>query len=448
MSQNPGDTANLWCTCDGAGGDAPREGRQSRRQLVGTGMAAALAAWLGTSALTDVAFAGPGAESDRDILVVIFLRGGADGLAIVPPTGDDDYYRLRPNLGIGRKDALPLNDFFALHPALKGIHPFYQEGSLAVLHAVGSGDNSRSHFEAMATMERGWANQHGTEGSGWVARHLVAAPPKSASPLRAVAFDSILPDMLRGAVDVSVLQSLTEFRLQTADDEKGKGFAQTLAALYRPGEDEVARAGRETLAVLDAMKRVDPANYKPQNGADYPKTGLGDALRQVACLMRANVGLEVATLSRGNWDMHVAQGSTIGWVANELKDVGDSLAAFAHDLGPEGMKRVTTVVMTEFGRRAGENDGLGTDHGRASAMLLLGGGIQGGKVYAQWPGLKKEQLEEGLDLRVTTDYRVVLAEIVARRLGGGSWLPQVFPNIGEGQFLGVAQSAARTTPKS
>lgn len=433
--------ADAWFTCDGNGAGGTTPYRPNRRNLIRDGVAAALTAWLGKTALHDAAFADPGAGQDRDILVVLFLRGGADGLSLVAPYGEDAYYEQRPTLALKKKDVKVLDGFFGLHPALDGLEPLYKEGQMAVIHAIGSGDDSRSHFEAMSTMERGIINQQGTAASGWLARHLLESPIKKPSPLRAVAFDYILPDMLRGAIDVSVLQSLEEFKLHVPEDDKGKRIAATLSSLYQTGEDPVARAGRETLAVLAAMKRINPADYKPQNGATYPTSGLGQGLKQIACLSRANVGLEVATLSRGGWDTHVAQGGTVGLLAGELKDVGDSLAAFAKDLGKDGMKRISVVVMTEFGRRVQENDGLGTDHGRASVMFAIGGGINGGKVYGQWPGLKQEQLEEPGDLRVTTDYRRVLAEIVSHRLGGAKWASSIFTGITPNEFLGIARSA-------
>jgi uncharacterized protein (DUF1501 family) len=429
--------SDAWFTCDGNGAGGTTPYRPSRRNLIRDGVAAALAAWLGNTAFQDAAFANPGDE--RDILVVLFLRGGADGLSLVSPYGEDAYYSQRPTLALKKKDTTVLDDFFGLHPALGGLEPLYKEGELAVVHAVGSGDDSRSHFEAMSTMERGIVNQQGTAASGWLARHLLESPIKKPSPLRAVAFDYILPDMLRGAIDVSVLQSLADFKLHVPEGAQGSRVAATLASLYQKGEDPVVRAGRETLAVLDAMKRINPADYKPLNGAAYPETPLGQGLKQVACLSRANVGLEVAALSRGGWDTHVAQGGTVGLLAGELKDVGDSLAAFAKDLGKNDRKRVTVVVMTEFGRRVHENDGLGTDHGRASVMFAFGGGINGGKVYGQWPGLKQEQLEEPGDLRVTTDYRRVLAEIVARRLGGSAWASDIFAGITPKDYLGITR---------
>lgn len=434
--------------CDGYG-NTPQTmksgGRISRRAVLQTGIGATLAAWVGRSALREAAFAAEG-EHVRDVLVTLFLRGGMDGLSLVVPHGEDAYYRLRPTLSVARPGnktvaddfrALDLDGFFGLHPALSPLFPFYREGTCAAVHAVGSGDATRSHFEAMATMERGLPDEKSTMANGWLARHLAHAQTPDPSPLRAVAWSAMVPDILRGATEASALQSLTDFRLQVPDPFGASNMEETLAALYKPGDDPLVRAGRSTLFALDALRRVDPAHYKPENGASYPESGLGDGLRQVACLLKARVGLEVACLDRTGWDTHVGQGTVNGFLAMQFRDVAQSLAAFLTDLGAKNRERVTILVMTEFGRRAGENSGLGTDHGRASSWLLLGGGVAGGKVYGKWPGLEPSQLEEPGDLRVTTDYRTVLAEVMSKRLGAASAVPSVFPGVGSAAFLGA-----------
>lgn len=410
----------------------------SRRQFLFSGALAALAWATDTpTALANFAVHPDREDTDRDVLVVLFLRGGADGLNIVVPYAEDVYHRHRPTLRLaapndrnaGKPDrALDLDGFFGLHPALAPLLPLFQGGRMAFVHACGSGDQTRSHFEAMAAMERGLPNEQTGTASGWLARHLMATQGANASPLRAVAFSNVMPDSLRGATDATALESLADFRLTLPGADRGiteEVWRSALADLYRDGKDAVAHAGRETLAVLETLNRIDPANYRPANRALYPDSALGNALKQVACLIRARVGLEVACLDRGGWDTHVAQGSAGGWLATELEDVGRSLAAFATDLGAE-MNGVTVVVMTEFGRRLQENSGLGTDHGRGSVVMLLGGGVIGGKVFADWPGLEKQQLEPPGDLRVTTDYRDVLAEVVTRRLRNER-IAEVFP---------------------
>lgn len=423
-----------WTFCNGEGGlgervndesrrakthRSPVEGAVSRRSVLGLG-SIGLLSFLASrrSALAQVGLS-PDSEN-RDLLVVVFLRGGADGLNVVVPYADPDYHRARPSLRLlGPKDSgaaadrvLDLDGFFGLHPALAPLLPAYRDGRMAVVHAVGSGDQSRSHFEAMSAMERGLPNAVSGAASGWLARYLTASQSNSDSPLRAVALGPILPDSLRGGVAGSSIQSVADFRL-AANSESAKSFERLLKVAYATGEDEAHRAGRDTLRILDALAKLNP---KASAGGAYPNSDLGEGLKQVAMLAKAGVGLEVAALDKGGWDTHVAQGSSTGWLAGLLDDLAKSIAAFSEDMG-DRMERTTLVVMTEFGRRVQENTGLGTDHGRASMMLLLGGGIRGGKVHADWPGLREDQLEGPGDLRVTTDYRHVLAEILEKRMG-------------------------------
>lgn len=433
-----------WMNCDGTGGqgakgteepggtqDTFRLGTRcfsdsiSRRGLVTAALLGAVA-WAGRSALAQIAVS-PKRDS-KDVLVVVFLRGGADGLSVLVPYGEDAYHRSRPTLGIGKRDGvLDLDGFFGLNPALAPLVSHYREGRLALLHAVGSSDQTRSHFEAMNAMERGLAAAGSGEASGWLARHLLVTQGATASPLRAVAFGAIMPDSLRGGTEAIAIESLRDFRLVVPGKESSGAMMDAIADLYRDGKDEMAHAGRETLQVLETLNRLNVDRYVPSAGAVYPKSDLGEGLRQVALLIRSGLGLEVAALDKGGWDTHVAQGSTSGWLTGLLDDLGRSIAAFATDLGSE-LSRVTLVVMTEFGRRVQENSGLGTDHGRASFMMVLGGNVRGGKVHGRWPGLEPDQLEEPGDLRVTTDYRNVLAEILAKRAGGRD-LEKVFPGL-------------------
>jgi len=430
-----------WISCDGFGraGAAPIAQTErkaglhvSRRNLlVGLGMSAL--AWTSTrSALAGVTFTPGAAGKTENVLVTIFLRGGADGLSLVIPYAEDAYHRVRPNVGLpspndrafaADKRALDLNGFFGLNPALAPLLPLYHDGQLAAIHAAGSFDETRSHFEAMATMERGLGADGDGPSSGWVARHLSATESPVDSPLRAVAFGSTMPDSLRGAMRAVALQSVADYRLNV-DETLRAQISADLGALYGVGKDEISHAGHETLAVLETLRRKDPAANKPENGAVYPDSDLGRGLREVAGLIRADVGMEVACLDKGGWDSHVVQGATVGLLPTLLDDLGKSIAAFAKDLGPE-MRRVTVVVMSEFGRRVAENNGLGTDHGHGGAMFLLGGGVKGGQVHARWPGLEPEQLTGAGDLKVTTDYRDVLGEILGNRFRN-SRLTEVF----------------------
>jgi uncharacterized protein (DUF1501 family) len=405
--------AQDWFACDGLGhGETPAPSvcaRVSRRGLL-AGISAAALGWAASPAVAQLSI-GNGSETDH-VLVTIFLRGGADCLNMVVPNGEAAYHRNRPVLAV--KDSLPLDNFFGLNRAMGAILPLFREGDLAIVQAVGSGDQTRSHFEAMNTMERGLAG--GTEGdsSGWLARHLLATPRSRATPLRAVAISRTMPDALKGATNTIALEELANYRLDVGQGD-GESVRRKLADLYSDGKDPLTSAGRETLEVLGTLNRLDPRSYKPSAGAIYPKSDLGSALTQVAFLIKANVGLEVVCLDKGGWDTHYGQ-NLGGQMTGLLDDLGKCLAAFHQDLGGE-MKRVTVTVQTEFGRRVRENQSLGTDHGRASAMFVLGKGIKGGKVLGKWPGMEDSQLDEVGDLRVTTDYRSVLAEVLDNRLG-------------------------------
>lgn len=386
----------------------------------------------------------PGRGPAGDVLVCVFLRGGADGLHLVAPYGDAEYYRQRPRLGVPRPDdrgadparrGKALDGFFALHPLLAPLEPIYRAGHLAVAHAVGSPDQTRSHFEAMETMERG-VGDGSRATSGWLGRHLqtVGSAP---SPTRALAIGETLPQSLEGALGASAIRSLDAFRL-TRPAGWSDGFRATLAGLYDDESGPLADAGRETFRLLRAMERLEPARYRPSDGARYPDSDFGRGLREVAQLVKAALGLEVACLDLGGWDSHYGQDAVLDGL---LRELGEGLAAFHADLGTK-MARVTVVVMSEFGRRVRENGGLGTDHGRATCFFLMGGGIRGGRVIAEWPGLDPDQQEGPGDLKVTLDYRDLLAEIVRDRLKNPRWR-EVFPGY-EARFRGVAGAAIAT----
>ena len=403
----------------------------TRRGLFAMGTLSGLALMAGPrSALGGVTVTSQKSGPPGDVLVSIFLRGGVDGLSVIVPHADDAYYRNRPTIALGRpgdarlalKDrVLDLDGYFGLHPALAALKPLYAAGQLSVIHACGSGDQTRSHFEAMATMERGVSSDTGPA-SGWLARHLETAPWHNASPLRAVSLGTILPQSLRGASRATALTTLADLRLQSPFESGTGRFEASLRQLYT--RDALAEAGQEALSVLRTLNRLPLSALSMQKSSPYPADDLGNGLRQVAHLIQSEVGLEAACLDQGGYDTHVAQGTSEGILAGRLRSLGKSLVAFAADLGPERWGRTTVVVQSEFGRRVAENSGLGTDHGRGGAMLLLGGkSVVGGKVHGLWPGLRLENLDGPGDLKVTTDYRNVLAELISLRLKN--------PNIGE-----------------
>lgn len=375
----------------------------------------------------------PEAGPRGDVLITVFLRGGMDGLHTVPPYADEAYRKQRPTLAIpvpaGPQGALDLDGFFGVHPDLQPLVELFHGGRLAIVHASGSPDKTLSHFEAMQTMERGVADGNVTA-SGWISRHLASQAAPQPSPIRAVAFGDVLPKSLQGSMSATAVRSLSEFRLAVPPEWEAS-FRGLLAGFYGSGEDPASTSGRHLLKLLRKLETLDPEKYRPEGGAAYPASDLGRGLKQAAQLIKAEVGLEVATVDLGGWDAHVAQATLMSGL---MRDLGQSLNALHADLG-DRMRRVTLVAMTEFGRRVHENSGLGTDHGRGSAMFLLGGGIRGGKVYGRWPGLASDQLDRDGNLRVTTDYRDILGEIVTRRLGNPH-LDRVFPDYSP-HYLGL-----------
>ena len=356
-----------------------------------------------------------GNGDEQHTLVVIFLRGGADGLNMVAPLGDDGYFRARPRIAIDAKSALQLDNFFGLNPLLKELLSAYQEGSLAIVHAAGSEDDTRSHFEAQDLMEHG-----GLAGGGWLGRFLRASNGTSNGPLSAVALGHSLPECLRGAPAVTVLETLADFSLGT----RRAALVNQLAKLYGLQHTEVGAAGRSTIEAVRRIADMRNTVYRPMNGAVYSNDEFARSLLELARLIKARVGLQAASLDLGGWDSHFGQSTVMNPLMVRL---AKGLAAFHKDLGAD-MQRVTVVAMTEFGRRVAENSAFGTDHGRGSVMFLLGGGVRGGKVYGRWPGLSKDVLEGPGDLPVTTNYRNVLATILERH-AGQSALPQTFPNF-------------------
>lgn len=388
------------------------------------GAAAALPLWM-----PRLAFAGD-AEPAGDALVCVFLRGAADVLNMVVPHAEAAYYRERPTLAIPRPDdrsaradlrALDLDGFFGLHPTLAPLLPAWQAGHLAIVHACGTPDESRSHFQAMELMERGAGDRSGPA-SGWIGRHLESIQRRNRSPLRAVGFGERLPHSLYGPIPATALRSIADFHLGGRLPDVAP-FQRALAALYAD-DPQLEAAALGTLDVIETLARLDPLRHEAP-GVSYPESAFGQALRQTALLIRAEVGLEVACIDLDGWDTHFAQGGSQGLMAGLLADLAAGLAAFHADMRDQ-LGRISLVVMSEFGRRVRENGSLGTDHGHGSAMLLLGGGVRGGRVYGRWPGLASETLVGPGDLAVTTDYRDVLGELVGRRLGNPR-LDTIFP---------------------
>jgi uncharacterized protein (DUF1501 family) len=379
---------------------------------------------------------------NKKILVVLFQRGAMDGLNAVVPFAEPNYYRLRPSIAIpkpksGSKEAaLDLDGFFGVHPSLEPLVSLYRKGELAIVHAAGSPDVTRSHFDAQDYMESGTPGRKSTE-DGWLNRHLQAVEREAATPFRAVAMGSNLPRTLQGSAPALALPDLRQFQVMSPAPVAQGGFE----AMYAQTVDKALRgAGTETFEAIDMLKKSDPAKIPVENGAQYPRNRFGQSLQQIAQMIKAKVGLEVAFLDSGGWDHHVNEGAVTGQLANLLRDMGQGLAAFHQDLG-DRMADITVVTMSEFGRTAHENGNRGTDHGHANCMFLLGGGVKGGKVYGRWPGLEREQLYEGRDLALTTDFRTVLGEIIERQLGNPD-LGEVFPGFAadRSKYLGMLKA--------
>lgn len=354
-------------------------------------------------------------EETQHTLVVVFLRGGADGLTMVPPRDDDGYHRARPQLRVDARDTLRLDDRFGLNPHLAPLHPLYLEGHLAVVHAVGSEDDTRSHFEAQDLMEHG-----GHAAGGWLGRYLRNLPRAASSPLAAVALGTAAPKSMRGAPASVVLDSFDTF----AFGDDGAAFLAQLEQLYARDRSELAQVGRGALTAVRKLQELSHAAYRPANAAAYTNDDFGDGMARIAQLVKSGVGVEAATIDLNGWDSHFAQAPLIH---PKMRILSANLAAFTQDLGP-ALNRVTVVVMSEFGRRVFENASFGTDHGRAGLMFVLGGGIRGGRVYGEWPGLDSGVLEGPGDVPVTTNYRDVLAPIL-QRCGGLHDVSPVFPDF-------------------
>jgi uncharacterized protein (DUF1501 family) len=388
----------------------------TRRALLRSG-ACALAAMAAPPPF--LARAAAAAETRGKVVVAIFQRGAVDGLSMVVPHGDPAYYAARSSIALAppqRGDgagALDLDGFFALHPALQPLGALWNTRALAIVHACGSPETTRSHFDAQDYMESGTPGVKSTA-DGWLGRAAGALPRERATPFRAVSLGAQLPRILRGEAGALALTSLDRFDVRTGEPAAARRGFQSL---YGEGvRDLLHGTGRETFEAVRMLKSAGAGGLTPANGADYPRGRFGESLRQIAQLIRGDVGLRIAFTDVGGWDTHVGQGAEDGQLANRLRDFGAGLAAFARDLG-DRMHDVVVLTMSEFGRTVAENGNRGTDHGRATAMFVLGGGVRGGRVYGRWPGLAPEQRFEGRDVAVTTDFRALFHEVTTRHLG-------------------------------
>src|SRR5687767_6145239 len=409
-----------------------------RRAFVKSGALALVTMGLSPSFLRRTAFgAGLIGAPKGKILVCLFQRGAADALNMVVPHGERGYYAMRPSIAIPRPAsgrsispdaAIDLDGFFGLHPALAPFKPLYDRNMLGIVHAVGSPSATRSHFDAQDYMESGTPDVKNT-GDGWLNRYLAThgtceecvPAPKPESPFRAVALTNATPRILEGPAPTVAMNSLQEFTVRATGTQ-----VERLEALYRTGRADIIHGtGSEMFDAVKMLKSADPSRYAPSAGANYPRSRFGQQLMQIAQLIKADLGVEVAFADVGGWDTHQNQGGATGQLANRLNDFASAIAALTTDLG-DRMEDVVILTMSEFGRTARQNGSGGTDHGHGGAMFAIGGSVTGGKVYGKWPGLEREQLYEGRDLALTTDMRAVFAEIASRHLGA-SRLDTIFP---------------------
>lgn len=377
--------------------------------------------------LVRAAYAEGEAARRKKALVVVFQRGACDGLNTVIPYGEGLYRTLRPTIAVPApkgdgKSALDLDGYFGLHPALEPLLPLWKDGCLAAVHAIGSPDPTRSHFDAQDFMESGTPGRKSTD-DGWMNRALVARPDPAATPFRAVSLTPTLPRSLQGKAPAVALADVRSFELRRA---AGQTVAKGFEEMYAGAVDTVLHgAGRETFNAVDFLKKANPGRQAPAAGAAYPRGKYGDALRQIAQLLKSDVGVELAFAETSGWDHHAGEGGAEGQLAQRHRELGGALAAFHKDLG-ERMSDVVVVTLTEFGRTVKENGNRGTDHGHASVSFVMGGPVRGGKLHGRWPGLAQDQLYEGRDLMMTTDFRDLLAEVLTRHMGLRD-LTSVFP---------------------
>lgn len=397
----------------------------TRRVFVRNGALAVVGTAAIPGFLTRAALGAAETTSRPKRLVVIFQRGAADGLNIVVPHGERQYYGMRPSINIPKKSVIDLDGFFGLHPSLAPFQPLWQQRHLAIVHAAGSPDPTRSHFDAQDFMESGTPGLKATE-DGWLNRSLSPLSSTIQSPpLRAIAIGSSLPRILSGSRPAVAINNVNDFSVG-GRTPKSSSAARAFEAMYDHSSDSVLHStGEETFDAVRMLKAALPGKYNPAPGANYPKGRFGDSVRQLAQLVKANLGVQVAFADIGGWDHHVNEGAAEGQLANVLADFSQSLAAFWIDLGDLAEDTVV-ITMSEFGRTARENGNRGTDHGHANVMFVLGGPVKGGRVYGRWPGLDQSQLYEGRDLALTTDFRQVIGEAIFKHMGNKN-LAEVFP---------------------
>jgi uncharacterized protein (DUF1501 family) len=356
--------------------------------------------------------------SKKKVLICIFQRGAMDGLMAVTPFTDMELKAARPTLFMeaGQNNLLiDLDGRFGLHPSFKSFENLFKTKQLAIVHGIGSPNKTRSHFDAQDYMESGTPFNKGTS-SGWLNR-AIGLTGHDATPFKAVSLTNTLPRSLYGDNPSLAISNLADFNIQLKGNKMGANLAaKSFEDLYdKATNDLLKETSKESFDAIKILEKADVKNYKPSNNALYPASPLGNALKQIAQLTKMNVGLEVAFAESGGWDTHFNQGTETGVFARNAKDLSDSISALWTDLG-QLQDDVTIMTMTEFGRTVKQNGTNGTDHGRASCSFIIGNNLIGGKVHGSIPTLSKENLEDGRDLPVTTDFRSIFSEVANNHL--------------------------------
>lgn len=425
--------------------------KTNRRNFI-VGCSSAIAAMAGSS-LSQVAFGNPDQVDNQDTLLVIFLRGGIDGLSAIPVIDGPDraYYETsREDIAIptsGDNAAIPLNDNFGLHPAAAPLLELYQDRKLAIIQAVGLRYNTRSHFDAMKMIELGSPGLKGGH-TGWLTRHLrTMSTLADDTILPALAVGNLQPTAFAGSDKAVGISSPSDFGFR--GHWRYEDLQRSALRKMYAGASWMHAAGRQTLDALDTIELGNPGSYEPANGATYPSGSFGENLKSVAQMIKMSLGLTVATVDYGGWDTHEYQGDDGGgYFASRLETVALGLNALYTDLnqsptGSNGGQHVTTLVMSEFGRSLKQNGSRGTDHGHGSFMMLLGEHVNGGQIYGEWPGLHTDQLYDRRDLAITTDYRQVLSEVLIKRFSNPK-LGTIFPGYTDHESLNTVQGAELT----
>lgn len=375
--------------------------------------------------------ASSGIRAKRPILVTIFQRGAMDGVMAVQPLADPQLAQLRPGLLLPATSLLALDDRFGMHPGGSAFSSLYKQGQLAVVHGAGSPEKNRSHFDAQDYMESGTPGIKSTS-SGWLNR-VVGLTGHEHTAYQAVAMTPSMPRSLSGPVPALAVGNLEEFQVRAGT---GAASLESLYAQATGGKagELLSKRGSEAFEATRVLSPENVRSYRPSNGARYTNTPLARGLRQVAQLIKTEVGLEVAFLEHNGWDTHVGQGKEQGTFSRLFSDLTGSIASFWQDLGPDYHGRVAVMTMTEFGRTVHQNGSNGTDHGRGSCMFVLGGGVRGGKIYGSVGSFSRDALEDGRDLPVTTDFRALFSNVATRHLQLAATPEQIFPGWHGGQL--------------